>query len=40
MSTLVEEPPAKRARFPTVVAANPERACERDAVVHVLDDAL
>jgi len=33
-------PPAKMARLPTEVAAKKERACEREAVVHMLDDAL
>jgi hypothetical protein len=38
--TPFELPPAKRARFPTVVAAKPERACDKEAVVHLLEEEL
>ncbi len=34
------EPPAKRARYPTDVAAKLERACDKEAFVHVLEEEL
>ncbi len=33
-------PPAKRARFPTDVAVKVARACDKEAVVHVLEEEL
>ncbi len=33
-------PPAKKARFPTDVATKPARACDKEAVVHVLEEEL
>jgi hypothetical protein len=38
--TVPSKPPAKRARFPTDVATNSLRACDKEAVVHVLDEEL
>jgi hypothetical protein len=32
------EPPAKKARFPTVVAAKSARACDKEAVIHVFEE--
>jgi len=42
MSTIAEypplEPPANIARFPTVVASNPYRGCDREEFVQVLEE--
>jgi hypothetical protein len=38
--TVPSKPPAKRARFPTDVATKFLRACDKEAVVHVLDEEL